>query len=131
MTIKDRIVNTFAAILPGTFLRPTFDVEEKSSSIVSGGTRKDKKKKGTDDFENLKKEVDIDDHKIALEELVQRYQTNIEEGLTTQQAREALEKNGPNALTPPPEVPEWVKFCKLLFGGFSALLWVRRWKIRN
>lgn len=26
-------------------------------------------------------------------------------------------------LTPPPTIPEWVKFCKQLFGGFSILLW--------
>lgn len=90
----------------------------------SGGARKNKKQKGADDFENLKKEVTIDEHKIPLEELIDRYQTNIEQGLTTEQARDLLAKNGPNALTPPPEVPEWIKFAKLLFGGFSALLWV-------
>jgi len=79
----------------------------------------------------LKKEVTIDDHRIPLDELIERYQTNIEEGLTTEKAREALEKNGPNSLTPPAEVPEWVKFAKLLFGGFSALLWVnflKQWR---
>lgn len=92
--------------------------------LFQGGTRKNKKQKDGSDFENLKKEVDIDEHKISLEELIERYQSNIEEGLTTQRARELLEKNGRNALTPPPEVPEWVKFAKLLFGGFSALLWV-------
>uniref|UniRef100_A0AAR2KLD1 Sodium/potassium-transporting ATPase subunit alpha n=1 Tax=Pygocentrus nattereri TaxID=42514 RepID=A0AAR2KLD1_PYGNA len=27
-------------------------------------------------------------------------------------------------LTPPPTTPEWVKFCKQLFGGFSILLWI-------
>ncbi len=72
----------------------------------------------------MKKEVSIDEHRITLEELTERFQTNIETGLTTQKAQEILEKNGPNALTPPPEVPEWVKFAKLLFGGFSGLLWV-------
>ncbi len=66
----------------------------------------------------------IDEHRITLEELVDRYQTNVETGLDSQKAQETLQKNGPNALTPPPETPEWVKFCKLLFGGFSALLWV-------
>ena len=69
----------------------------------------------------------IDEHKIPLDELVQRFETSVEEGHSTQKARELLEKNGPNALTPPAETPEWVKFCKLLFGGFSALLWVSRW----
>lgn len=66
----------------------------------------------------------IDEHKIPLDELVQRLETNIEEGHSTQKARELLEKNGHNALTPPAETPEWIKFAKLLFGGFSALLWV-------
>ncbi len=72
----------------------------------------------------MKKEVTIDEHKITLDELVERYETNVEEGLTTQKAQEVLEKNGPNALTPPAEVPEWVKFGRLLFFGFSGLLWV-------
>uniref|UniRef100_A0A669B6P9 Sodium/potassium-transporting ATPase subunit alpha n=1 Tax=Oreochromis niloticus TaxID=8128 RepID=A0A669B6P9_ORENI len=34
-----------------------------------------------------------------------------------------LLRDGPNALTPPPTTPEWVKFCRQLFGGFSILLW--------
>ncbi|ESO09176.1 hypothetical protein HELRODRAFT_92935, partial [Helobdella robusta] len=46
------------------------------------------------------------------------------QGLTTQRAREILERDGPNQLTPPKTTPEWVKFCKQLFGGFSILLWV-------
>jgi sodium/potassium-transporting ATPase subunit alpha len=35
-----------------------------------------------------------------------------------------LERDGPNALTPPKQTPEWVKFCKNLFGGFALLLWI-------
>lgn len=35
-----------------------------------------------------------------------------------------MERDGPNALTPPKTIPEWVKFCKNLFGGFALLLWV-------
>ena len=34
-----------------------------------------------------------------------------------------LLRDGPNALKPPKKTPEIVKFLKLLFGGFSALLW--------
>ena len=48
----------------------------------------------------------------------------LEQGLTSGQARANLERDGPNALTPPKMTPEWVKFCKNLFGGFSMLLWV-------
>uniref|UniRef100_A0AAR2LVV6 Sodium/potassium-transporting ATPase subunit alpha n=1 Tax=Pygocentrus nattereri TaxID=42514 RepID=A0AAR2LVV6_PYGNA len=39
-------------------------------------------------------------------------------------AAEILARDGPNVLTPPPTTPEWVKFCKQLFGGFSILLWI-------
>merc|ERR1712127_538977 len=39
-------------------------------------------------------------------------------------AKANLERDGLNALTPPKTVPEWVKFLKQLFGGFSMLLWV-------
>lgn len=45
-------------------------------------------------------------------------------GLTATRAKEILARDGPNALTPPPTTPEWVKFCKQLFGGFSTLLWI-------
>lgn len=45
------------------------------------------------------------------------------QGLTNAKAAEFLIRDGPNALTPPPTTPEWVKFCRQLFGGFSILLW--------
>ena len=35
-----------------------------------------------------------------------------------------MERDGPNALTPPPTTPEWVKFCRQLFSGFALLLWI-------
>ncbi|NXA69949.1 AT1A3 ATPase, partial [Mohoua ochrocephala] len=46
------------------------------------------------------------------------------QGLTHSKAQEILARDGPNALTPPPTTPEWVKFCRQLFGGFSILLWI-------
>ena len=46
------------------------------------------------------------------------------QGLTNAKAAEFLLRDGPNALTPPPTTPEWVKFCRQLFGGFSVLLWL-------
>ena len=45
-------------------------------------------------------------------------------GLTKEQAKKIFERDGPNALTPPKKTPEWVKFCKNLFGGFAMLLWI-------
>ncbi len=39
------------------------------------------------------------------------------QGLTPERAHQILERDGPNELTPPKTTPEWVKFCKQLFGG--------------
>lgn len=49
---------------------------------------------------------------------------DLPQGLTNAKAAEYLARDGPNALTPPPTTPEWVKFCRQLFGGFSILLWI-------
>ena len=78
----------------------------------------DKKK-----LEGLKQELELDIHKIEVEELLTRFNSNLVNGLTKRQAQESLDKYGKNALTPPPTTPEWVKFCQNLFGGFSLLLW--------
>ncbi len=61
---------------------------------------------------------------MAVEELCTRLGTNVDTGLTEEQAKKNLERDGPNALTPPPTTPEWVKFCENLFGGFAMLLWL-------
>merc|ERR1711970_1541455 len=80
-------------------------------------------KKGKN-LNELKKELEIDVHRVSLDELVKRFQTNIENGLTPNQAKLNIEKFGLNQLTPPPTTPEWVKFCKNLFSGFAMLLWI-------
>ncbi|XP_030605277.1 sodium/potassium-transporting ATPase subunit alpha-3b isoform X1 [Archocentrus centrarchus] len=82
-----------------------------------------KKKGGNKDMDDLKKEVPITEHKMSVEEVCRKFQTDIVQGLTNAKAAEFLLRDGPNALTPPPTTPEWVKFCRQLFGGFSILLW--------
>uniref|UniRef100_A0A6Q2YX01 Sodium/potassium-transporting ATPase subunit alpha n=1 Tax=Esox lucius TaxID=8010 RepID=A0A6Q2YX01_ESOLU len=83
-----------------------------------------KKAKEKKNMDELKKEVDLDDHKLTLDELHRKYGTDLARGLTSARAREILLRDGPNTLTPPPTTPEWVKFCRQLFGGFSMLLWI-------
>ncbi|KAF7227022.1 sodium/potassium-transporting ATPase subunit alpha-3b isoform X2 [Nothobranchius furzeri] len=85
--------------------------------------RSPKKKKGGKDMEDLKKEVPITEHKMSVEEVCRKLHTDIVQGLTNAKAAEYLLRDGPNSLTPPPTTPEWVKFCRQLFGGFSILLW--------
>uniref|UniRef100_A0A8C1NSS2 Sodium/potassium-transporting ATPase subunit alpha n=1 Tax=Cyprinus carpio TaxID=7962 RepID=A0A8C1NSS2_CYPCA len=99
--------------------------ELAATSEQGGKKSKPKGKKEKDkDMDELKKEVDLDDHKLSLDELTRKYSTDLTRGLSGTRAKEILERDGPNALTPPPTTPEWVKFCKQLFGGFSTLLWI-------
>jgi len=83
-----------------------------------------KKKQDKERMDDLKQELELDVHKVELEELYKRFETDINKGLTAAQAAEGLKKYGPNALTPPPTTPEWVKFCQNLFSGFAMLLWI-------
>nr|KAF6372967.1 ATPase H+/K+ transporting non-gastric alpha2 subunit [Pipistrellus kuhlii] len=74
--------------------------------------------------EHVTKEIDLDDHKLSNKELENKYHTNIVTGLSSTQAAELLARDGPNALSPPQETPEIIKFLKQMVGGFSILLWV-------
>jgi len=76
------------------------------------------------DINELKKEVNIDDHMISVEQLCARYSTDFKLGLKSELVPVSLEKYGPNTLTPPKTESEWKKFCAQLFGGFSLLLWI-------
>merc|ERR1712061_598702 len=93
-----------------------------SPSTMGRGSAFGKKKE--QNLDNLKQELELDVHKVAVDELCKRWNTNIANGLTTDQAKANVEKFGLNQLTPPPTTPEWVKFCKNLFSGFAMLLWI-------
>nr|P05025.1 RecName: Full=Sodium/potassium-transporting ATPase subunit alpha; Short=Na(+)/K(+) ATPase alpha subunit; AltName: Full=Sodium pump subunit alpha; Flags: Precursor [Tetronarce californica]CAA26578.1 unnamed protein product [Tetronarce californica]prf//1109244A ATPase alpha,Na/K [Tetronarce californica] len=98
--------------------------EKYQPAATSENAKNSKKSKSkTTDLDELKKEVSLDDHKLNLDELHQKYGTDLTQGLTPARAKEILARDGPNALTPPPTTPEWIKFCRQLFGGFSILLW--------
>nr|AAH54591.1 Atp1a1a.3 protein [Danio rerio] len=99
--------------------------EYKLAATSEDGVKKPKKgKKNKKDMDELKKEVEMDDHKLTLEELSRKYGTDLNKGLSITRAKEILARDGPNALTPPVTTPEWVKFCRQLFGGFQTLLWI-------
>ena len=75
-------------------------------------------------MDDLKQECDLEEHKLSIDVLCTQLQTDPELGLTPEQARDILLRDGPNALTPPKKTSEWVKFSKNLFGGFAMLLWI-------
>merc|ERR1712038_1297684 len=80
-------------------------------------------KKGKN-LNELKQELEIDVHKVDVDVLCKRFKTSVENGPTDELVEAGIKEHGPNALTPPPTVPEWVKFCKCLFSGFAMLLWL-------
>ncbi|XP_036600929.1 potassium-transporting ATPase alpha chain 2-like [Trichosurus vulpecula] len=76
-----------------------------------------------DQQKELKKDLDLGDHKLSTKELEEKYGTNVVKGLTSTRASEILAQDGPNALTPPKETPGIIRFLKQMVGGFSILLW--------
>lgn len=75
-------------------------------------------------MDDLKKELEMTEHKQEIDELLTSLETNMKTGLTSAIVARNYARDGPNALTPPKQTPEWVKFCKQLFGGFAMLLWI-------
>merc|ERR1711953_360319 len=88
------------------------------STTMGRGGKKEK------NLNELKQELEIDVHKVDVDEILNRFKTSVENGLTDELVEAGIKEHGPNALTPPPTVPEWVKFCKCLFSGFAMLLWL-------
>merc|ERR1712045_18034 len=72
----------------------------------------------------LKQELEIDVHRVSVDELCKRFNSNIADGLTDDQVAKGIREHGLNQLTPPPTTPEWIKFCQCLFSGFAMLLWL-------
>mmetsp|Transcript_18870 Transcript_18870/g.38697 ORF Transcript_18870/g.38697 Transcript_18870/m.38697 type:complete len:1343 (-) Transcript_18870:193-4221(-) len=73
--------------------------------------------------DDLKKNVEMTEHKEDLGEMEKRLGTNYETGLTTKQVADLQAKWGENKLTPPPETHICIKFILELTDFFSLLLW--------
>ena len=56
-------------------------------------------------LQSLKQELELDVHRIGLDELCQRFNSDLDRGLTKSAALEGNRKYGLNALTPPPTTP--------------------------
>ncbi|CAL8071426.1 unnamed protein product [Orchesella dallaii] len=105
------------------------DVDERTPLLLGKtpkkpDTRSDEEAKAESVLADLRKELEMDSHKISLDELYTRLETNPENGLSNRQAELHQSKYGMNLLTPPKETPEWIKFARNLLGGFAILMWI-------
>ncbi len=74
-------------------------------------------------------EYTTDDHLISVEDLAAKFSTSLHsgkpresKGLSNVEAAARLARDGPNALTPPPVVPLWLKFLIKLANPFLVML---------
>ncbi|XP_056398450.1 potassium-transporting ATPase alpha chain 2 isoform X2 [Hyla sarda] len=95
----------------------------KEEDLGPEGKKNKKQKKKDKKVDDLKQELELEDHKLDTEQLEDKYETSVLKGLTHAKAAEVLARDGPNTLTPPKGTPEIVKFMKQMIGGFSLLLW--------
>ena len=72
--------------------------------------------------DSLKRNVEITEHLEDLKALLTKFDVNQDLGLNTETAKKLLSKYGSNSLTPPAQVPAWIKFLKELTGFFSLLV---------
>ncbi|XP_075462193.1 potassium-transporting ATPase alpha chain 1 [Ascaphus truei] len=98
--------------------------EDNGEMDVKIKKKKGKGAKKKEKLESMKKEMDIDDHELSVEDLELKYQTNMTKGLKSSYAGEVLLRDGPNELKPPKGTPEYVKFARQLAGGLQCLMWV-------
>lgn len=100
-----------------------FSLSAIPSSSTKSTMRIEKKKLTDDEIEDLHHELETVDHMIDLGRLCEKYNTNATTGLTNERAEHILERDGPNAISPPKVTPEYIRFLKCMCGGFAALLW--------
>jgi magnesium-transporting ATPase (P-type) len=91
------------------FIRP--DARESISEFETGST---------EDNALLKTDV----HIIPMAKLVERFSSNLQQGLTTETVTKHRSEFGMNRLTPPPKPSLLWMFFKQILIGFNGILWV-------
>lgn len=71
-----------------------------------------------------KKDIEMDQHVVPLEDLLRRYDTNIETGIKESSAQSRMDKWGKNVLSPPKATPWYILYLHEITTPFAILLWV-------
>uniref|UniRef100_A0A7S1TAN1 Cation-transporting P-type ATPase N-terminal domain-containing protein n=1 Tax=Compsopogon caeruleus TaxID=31354 RepID=A0A7S1TAN1_9RHOD len=72
--------------------------------------------------DDLKKELEMWEHRVPLEELCKKLNTTVEAGLSSPEHKARLERDGPNVLTPPKVTPWYLKLLAQYLNFFAILL---------
>jgi magnesium-transporting ATPase (P-type) len=102
------------------------DLEKGGYAKIKGLPEEEAKKEGGKGKEVEMKDFGLGDkewHLMSEEEIFAELKTSIK-GLNTAEHEERLLQYGPNAITPPPVTPFWLKAAIALVGGFQVMLWV-------
>ncbi|KAL4441170.1 hypothetical protein ABPG74_002120 [Tetrahymena malaccensis] len=93
-------------------------LKQNSAKVASQKIQKDS-------IENTKRDLQQKvDHKISLDELKEKYQTNFQVGLSDIQVEQNLQNYGENKLSDKQKIPGWVILLRELTNGFAIMLWV-------
>ncbi|CAG7733797.1 unnamed protein product [Allacma fusca] len=98
-------------------LNPTFEPELTDFVI-------DATYGGRQQSQNSTRGYNVDDHKVSLETIFQRYESHPIEGLSAEGVRKNHAKFGPNVLFPPKKTSEIIKFVKNCLLGLNLLFWI-------
>ena len=93
----------------------------ETSARVSQAIERQKKGKDVDKTEDLKKELEMWEHRVSVDELCSKLKTDAQNGLSDAEAKIRYDRDGPNMLSPPKVTPWWIKLG-LQFLNFFALL---------
>jgi sodium/potassium-transporting ATPase subunit alpha len=66
--------------------------------------------------------ADVVAHKYSKTELPSLLRTDLNHGLSSEESRARLLRDGPNLLTPPPETPWYIKLLLQMVGGFQLMM---------
>jgi magnesium-transporting ATPase (P-type) len=72
---------------------------------------------------DVKTDLSVDYHRINLDELLERLESDENLGLNTNKAGEKLKKDGPNAIKVGNRFKGIIKIFGYLFGGFGVVMW--------
>lgn len=93
-----------------------------TSARVDNEIRAKKKGKGAGDQADLKKEMEMWEHKVKVPELCEKLNTHATNGMTTAAAEARLAEDGPNMLSPPNVTPWYFKLLAQFTNFFALLL---------